>query len=74
MSFHIRNALVRKPAGSSLYRVQFQLERDGEAPLWYGDAVAVGRSNNAERALARMADLLLNHLGRARKNRKFKTR
>ena len=74
VSLHIRNALGRRPEGSSLYRIQLQIERDGQAPLWYGHAVAVGHSGNPERALARMADLLLRHLGRTRSPQPFKTR
>jgi hypothetical protein len=74
LSLHLRNKMHVLRNGGSMYRIQLQLERDGQAPLWHGIAMAVGRSIDAERALTQMVDKLLAHLGRPLRLQHFTTR
>ncbi len=74
VSFHLRNKLKFLREAHSVYRIQLQLERDGQAPLWLGVAIAVGRSNDPERAMKQMIDHLLKRLGRPMRLQRFVTR
>jgi hypothetical protein len=74
LSLHLRNKLHILREAHSVYRIQLQLERDGQAPLWHGAAVAVGRSINPERTMQQMIDRLLARLGRSMRYQQFSTR
>ncbi len=74
LSLHLRTKLTVLRQVHSIYRIQLQLERDGQAPLWHGAAIAVGRSIDPERAMKKMIDQLLTRLGRPMAYRRFTTR
>ena len=74
LSLHLRTKLHILREAHTVYRIQLQLERDGQAPLWHAAAISVGRSIDPERTMRQMIDRLIARLGQPIRYQRFISR